>query len=187
MNHKFPDLKTERLILGQALWTDIPKIVEYAGAKRISDMTLNIPYPYAEKDAIWWINSANEGFKAKNQYTFAMRLKSNKDFVGGVGLKLDLRFNHAVLGYWIAEPFWKKGYTTEAVQAILQFGFETLDLNKIYATHLIENPASGRVMQKNGMIKEGELVEHYRKNGEYKSIYQYRLTKTEYERLKINH
>jgi len=107
-----------------------------------------------------------------------------KEFIGGVGLRVDKFHNRAELGYWVAEPFWNNGFITEAVTAILEFGFNTLKLNKILATHLVENPASGKVMIKNGMIKEGELVDHYKKDGEYKSVLQYRLTKREFEALK---
>ncbi len=50
--------------------------------------------------------------------------------------------------------------------------------------HLIENPASGRVMLKNKMVKEGELIEHFKKRDKYFSLYQYRMTKGEY--LNVN-
>ena len=84
------------------------------------------------------------------------------------------------MGYWLAEPYWNQGYTSEAAAALLQYGFNTLGLHKILATHLVENPASGKVMIKNGMIKEGELKDHAKKNGVYRSLIQYRLTKEEY-------
>jgi RimJ/RimL family protein N-acetyltransferase len=64
---------------------------------------------------------------------------------------------------------------------VLTFGFRQLELNKIYATHFLNNPASGKVMEKNGMVKEGELKEHIRKNGEYLSLVQYRLTQKGYQ------
>lgn len=181
----FPEVKTERLILGQIRWTDIPTIVRYAGDREIASTTMNIPHPYQEKDAVFWINSANQGFQARTQYTFGIRLKATDAFIGGIGLRVHRRYNRAVLGYWIAKPFWNKGYATEAAAAMLYFGFATVGLNKIYATHLVENPASGKVMIKNGMIKEGELLEHYKKDDEYKSILQYRLTQTEFNEKKL--
>ena len=94
------------------------------------------------------------------------------------------------LGYWIAEPFWNEGYATEAVGAILKFGFETLGLNKVIAVYLPTNEASGKVMIKNGMIKEAEFKNHDVKRGHtkddnvYVSLIQYRLMKSEYETLK---
>ncbi len=178
---RFPVLTTDRLILDEITVSDIPKIIEYAGSIKVAEMTLNIPHPYAEKDAVFWINSANQGFKKKTQYTFAIRLSDSKEFIGGIGLKIHARFNRGELGYWIAEPFWSKGYTTEAARAILKFGFEKLALHKILATHLVENPASGKVMINNGMIKEGELKDHVKKGESYKSVVQYRLTLKEFK------
>lgn len=180
---QFPEIKTSRLTLAKLTYLDIPKIIEYAGNKKVAETTLNIPHPYKEKDAIYWINAANNGFENKTQYTFGIRRKTTNEFIGGIGLIINKKFDRASLGYWIAEPFWKKGFATEAVKAILKFGFEQLNLNKIYATHLLENPASGKVMVKNGMIKEGELKDHTKKGNVYRSIVQYRLTKAEYESL----
>jgi len=178
---EFPIIKTERLILGKVSFHDIPKIIEYAGNKKVAENTLNIPHPYGENDAVFWVNSANYGFATKTQFTFGLRLKTTNEFIGGMGLKIDKKFSRATLGYWIGEPFWNKGYVTEAVGAILKFGFQELNLNKIYATHLVENPASGKVMIKNGMIKEGELKDHTKKGDLFRSLFQYRLTQKEYD------
>ncbi len=177
----FPVLRSHRLILDQLQHADIPLIIAYAGSENLSRSTLNIPHPYQEKDAIFWIESAYEGFRNKTQYTFAIRLQSTGEFIGGIGLRVQERFDRAAMGYWVAEPFWNLGYVTEAVKAMLKFGFETLGLHKIYATHLLDNPASGKVMIKNGMIKEGLLKDHTKKDGCYRSLLQYRLTKDEYE------
>lgn len=179
--NSFPKRNSNRLILDKISYSDIPKIIEYAGTKKIAETTLNIPHPYKEEDAIFWINSANNGFKNQDQFTFGIRLKSTSEFIGGIGLKINNRFNRAELGYWIAEPFWNKGYASEAVGTVLKFGFETVGLNKIYAFHLVENPASGKVMIKNRMIKEGELKDHTKKGETYRSLVQYRLTRSEFE------
>ena len=178
---KFPEIETNRLLLRKLSFEDIPKIIEYAGNKKVAEATLNIPHPYKEEDAIFWLNSANTGFKKKIQYTFAIRTKINNEFIGGIGLKININFKRGVLGYWIAEPFWNKGFATESVGGILKFGFNKIKLNKIYATHFFENPASGRVMIKNGMIKEGELKDHTKKGDLLKSLIQYRLTNKEFE------
>lgn len=159
---------------------DIPNMVQYANNSKVSRMTLTMPYPYREKDAISWINMANEGFEDQNHFVFAICLLPDGDFIGGIGLRVNKRFNNAELGFWVGEPFWNKGYVTEAAGEILEFGFEQAGLHKIYAAHLIENPASGKVMIKNGMIKEAELVDHIRKGDQYLSLIQYRITKKEF-------
>jgi RimJ/RimL family protein N-acetyltransferase len=176
-------LESERLILNSLSYKDIPKIIEYANNSKISDSVINIPFPYFEKDAVFWINLANQGRKSGYVYNFAVRLKEDKnlDFMGGIGLMLDPKHNRAELGYWIAEPFWNKGLMSEAVGKVIEFGFETLELNKVIANHFPSNPASGKIMIKNKMIKEAEIKEHFKKGDNYLDIIQYRLTKEEYK------
>lgn len=188
-NPKNLQLKTERLLLNSLSYKDIPKIIEYADNPKISDNLINLPYPYTEQDAIFWINLANQGRETGETYKFAIRLKEDKNlgFIGGIGLLVDEKHNRAELGYWIGEPFWGKGLMSEAVGRMLQFGFETLQLNKIIANHFLSNPASGKVMIKNKMIKEAEIKEHFKKGDSYLDIIQYRLTEQEYKNQhKIN-
>jgi len=178
-----PTLVTERLILDQIIPVDIPNIVAYAGNKKITNTTRTMPHPYFEEDAIAWINMANQGFKNKDMFIFALRDKVDKSFKGGIGLTLNTENNRAEIGYWIAEKFWGMGYTTEAVKAVLKFGFEKLELNKITAVYIDTNIASGKIMDKNGMVKEGELKNHDIKLGEYQTLIQYRMLRSEYDAL----
>ena len=186
---QFPILKTKRLILDQIKPSDIPNIVAYAGNIKIVENTRSMPYPYHEEDAISWMHVANSGFKAKDNYMFAIRFSDTLSFIGGIGLTIDQENNRAELGYWLAEDFWNMGLTTEAVKAIIKFGFEELKLNKIFAVYLTSNEASGKVMIKNRMVKEAEFKDHDVKRGHtiedniYVSLYQYRMTRSEYESL----
>ena len=175
---QFPKLATERLFLDQITPADIPDIVTYAGNKKIADNTRTMPHPYLAKDAMAWINMANEGFRNKDNYIFAMRNRDDTTFMGGIGLTLELAHNRAEIGYWIAERFWKMGYTSEAVKALLKFGFGQLHLNKIVAAHIHTNVASGKIMIRNGMVKEGEFKNHDLKNGDYVTLVHYGLLKT---------
>jgi len=179
----FPILHTPRLILGQLEVSDIPRIVEYADNPNIANNLKALPQPYREKDAISWLHHAREGFDSQRVYIFKLGLKETNEFIGGMGLHLKKEHHKAEVGYWIGEPFWNKGYATEALRAILKFGFEALDLNKIYAMYYDFNPASGRVMENNKMIKEAELVDDEFKHGKFAAHIQYRLTKREYEAL----
>ena len=73
-------------------------------------------------------------------------------------------------GYWLGKDYWNKGYATEAVKAVIGYGFEKLRLNRIYAGHFTKNPASGRVMQKTGMTHEGLGREHILHWGVYEDM-----------------
>ena len=102
---QFPRLLTKRLILDQIKPTDIPDIISYAGNINIVKNTRTMPHPYHEEDAISWINMANQGFKNRDNYIFAMRFRDTHAFIGGIGLTLDKENNRAELGYWLAEGF----------------------------------------------------------------------------------
>lgn len=180
----FPELHTERLKLRRLQLTDLPLLVQYANNKKISDQIINIPFPYTEDDAVQRLNFVIQGFAAGERYVFVITKDHENQLIGEIGLHLDKHNNIAQFGYWIAEPFWGQGIASEALTAVLQFGLETLQLQKIYATHYTDNPASGKVMLHNHMIKEAELKDHYRIDGAYKSVAQYRLTIDEYKTLK---
>ncbi|AFM05252.1 acetyltransferase, ribosomal protein N-acetylase [Bernardetia litoralis DSM 6794] len=185
MDNENIQLETERLILNSLSYKDIPKITAYLQNPKISENVINIPFPYSEKDAIFWINLGNQGRESKEVYNFAIRLKEDEklNFIGAIGIRLDKKHNKAELGYWLGEPFWGKGFMSEATKRIIKFGFEILELNKINATHFLHNPASGKIMIKNKMIKEAEIKEHFKKGDIYLDIIQYRLTRKEYKNL----
>lgn len=172
---KFPILQTERLILSQLEEKDIPFIVELLQHRIFSDLTSNIPYPYVENDARSWVEMSKEAFENNTGYTFAIR---NKEWqiIGAIGLH-DRDDDKAELGYWIGIPYWNKGYVTEAAKAIIDFGFNELKLNKIFATHFPHNPASGRIMEKAGMEQEAVLIKEVKKDGEYFDLVRYCILK----------
>ncbi|MFP8894948.1 GNAT family N-acetyltransferase [Chryseobacterium sp. EZn1] len=172
---KFPVLQTERLILSQLEEKDIPFIVELLQHRIFSDLTSNIPYPYVENDARSWVKMSNEAFKNNTGYTFAIRNKEGQ-IIGAIGLH-DRDDDKAELGYWIGIPHWDKGYVTEAAKAIIDFGFNELKLNKIFATHFPHNPASGRIMEKVGMEQEAVLIKEVKKDGEYFDLVRYCILK----------
>ncbi|WP_126973411.1 GNAT family N-acetyltransferase [Gynurincola endophyticus] len=179
----FPSIKTSRLILDELTLADVPLMVKHLSNPAIAAVTLNIPYPYSEKDALSWIYHADQCFKAESHFIFAIRQKKDKAFIGCISLALDKRHHRTELSYWLAEPFWGKGLVTEAAKSIMYFAFNTLQLNKITANHIVENPASGKVMVKCGMLKEGYLKQHIHKKDRFYDIVIYGLTKEEYTKL----
>ncbi|GAA4507786.1 GNAT family N-acetyltransferase [Hymenobacter ginsengisoli] len=176
----FPQLTTSRLRLRAFALADVPHLVALAGNYEVAKNTLNIPHPYGVEDARRWVQLTQENIERQTGYAFAIELQATGEFIGGIGLTVERRFDRAEAGYWLGQPYWGQGLASEALAAVLRFGFEKLALNKIYATHIAENPASGRVMLKNGMVKEGELAQHAKRDGRYYDLWQYRLTRAEY-------
>jgi RimJ/RimL family protein N-acetyltransferase len=166
-------LETKRLSLRRPLQKDVPAIARELNNKHISDNTLTIPYPYGKEDAIHWVKKNQQEWKDKTSFTFVITLKKTGELIGAMGLHLQPMHDRAEAGYWIAEPHWNNGYATEALKAVLEFGFTQLHLHKIFATHMVHNPSSGKVMMKAGMIKEAKLTEHFKKGGKYVSVIQY--------------
>ena len=166
----FPVLHTTRLLLRKITIDDIPSLLKYGNNKKISDNIVNIPYPYEEPNAVFRISYVHQGFKNKQRYVFSIVWKAEEEFIGEISLHLDDKKQFAEIGYWIGEPFWGKGVSSEAVKAILKFGFEKLELKLIFGTCHTENPASGKVLEKNGMKNAGTTG----------NVSQYRITREEY-------
>lgn len=158
-----PVLETARLLLRPFRGEDAPEVQRLAGAFHIACTTLRIPHPYPDGAAEAWIASHPEQFERGEECAFAVTDRSDGRLLGCVGLELCLPHLRAELGYWITKAFWGRGYCTEAVAAVLGYGFEAWNLNRIQAQHFSRNPASGRVMQKLGMSHEGRLRQHLRK------------------------
>ncbi len=169
MKTTFPEIETVRLFLNQPNENDLEDIVKILNNPIYAKNTINIPFPYSKDSAKFWLELAKEGFKNTNHYIFAIRLKESCELFGAIDLCIDKRFNKAELGYWIGENHWNNGYASEAVKAIIDFGFKTLNLKRIFASHFDFNVSSGKVLEKSGMKKEGFLKYHTAKNGEYQN------------------
>ena len=168
-----PTIQTERLILRPFTYNDAPRVQELAGAPEIARMTLNIPHPYEDGMAEQWIATHHSTFFEKKGVVLAITLAKSSDLVGAIGLTAKPPHQRAEMGYWIGVPYWGNGYATEAAKALMAYGFETLNYHKIYAGHLKQNPASGRVMVKAGMVWEGEMVDHAFMDGQFHTLVYY--------------
>ena len=85
----------------------------------------------------------------------------------------------AELGYWIGVPFWSKGYCTEAAKAVVEYGFKILGYHKITSRHIESNLASGKVMEKASMSKEGRLIDEVIKDGTFHTLIVYGIINSE--------
>lgn len=177
---KVPVLETERLSLRPFLLSDASDVQRLAGNWAIADTTLNVPHPYEDGMAEAWISAHQPGFESGDLAVFAITLKSGNELVGAVSLQVDRCFDRANLGYWIGEPFWGLGYCTEAATSIVEYGFAELKLQRLHAGHLARNPASGRVMQKIGMLMEGTARQHTKKWGKFEDLVLYGLLRDEW-------
>ncbi|MFK7951156.1 MAG: GNAT family N-acetyltransferase [Saprospiraceae bacterium] len=108
--------------------------------------------------------------------------KSSDDVIGHCGFHhWEKRYNRAELGYFLNETARNKGYMKEAIQALINFGFENMDLNRIEAFIAPQNSPSIGVVKHLKFTKEGLLREHHKINGQFYDSFVFRLLKSEYE------
>jgi [ribosomal protein S5]-alanine N-acetyltransferase len=170
--HPQPTLETARLILRPFTLPDAPDVQRHVSDRDIAAMTLSIPHPYPDGGAEQWISNHPAKYSEGNLVSFAIIERESGALAGAMGLTPEHGHGEgrAELGYWIAKPFWGRGYATEAGRAMIAFGFESLGLNKIHAAVFTKNPASDRVLRKIGMKWEGRLREHDFKWGAFEDI-----------------
>ena len=166
-----PVLATDRLLLRPFTLADAPEVQRIAGDYDIASRTLDIPYPYLDGVAETWIATLAPGFGQGVQIVYAVTRRGDPGLVGAVGfVGIDHSHGRAELGFWIAKSCWGRGYATEAARALIGYGFSVLGLHRIHAMHFSRNPASGRVMEKCGMVHEGRFRGHVKKWGIYEDV-----------------
>jgi RimJ/RimL family protein N-acetyltransferase len=182
-----PRLLTPRLVLRPFALTDAPDVQRLAGAREVASTTLNIAHPYPDGAAEAWISTHASSWASGESITCAVTRRDaaaeheSGALVGAISLSIEAAFDRAEMGYWMGVPYWNQGYCTEAACELLRYAFEVLGLNRVMATHLVRNPASGRVMQKAGMTYEGCLRQHAKKWGQYDDLALYAILREEYE------
>lgn len=145
-------IRSERLFLRPGWpedWAELHALIDDEAVVR---NLARAPWPYSPDDA--------RAFAASPQGTrhphFFITLPGahGSRLVGGVGLARDC--DESVVGYWIAQAHWGKGYATEALRSILSLA-RTLGHGRIVAHRFADNPASGRVLEKAGFCPTGEI------------------------------
>lgn len=178
-------IETKRLILRQVKMKDVPALVENINNLNVSRWLLVVPYPYKKKDGIWYVKNVAEKMKKKprEDYPFSIELKSEKRIIGGIGMhKVNMFSRTAEVGYWLGEKYWRFGYGSEALEALIDFAFKKLKLRRLQAGVFAGNPSSGKLLEKFGFIYEGTWRQSQRSkaDGKIKDECWYGLLKSEY-------
>lgn len=173
-------LDTDRLRLRPLAMDDAAIIEELAGDYDVAKTTLTIPHPYPEGTAKDFIASVKEMEEKGRIVIFAITEKGSNQLLGIINLSITTAYERGELAYWVGKPYWGMGYGTEAARALMKYGFEEKQLNKIYAQTFINNPGSQRIMEKIGLKYEGTLRQHVARFGDFHDLASYGLLKTEY-------
>jgi RimJ/RimL family protein N-acetyltransferase len=155
-----PTLRTPRLVLRPFSAGDAADVRRLAGERDIAATTLTVPHPYPEGAAEEWIVAHAGRVTRGEAAVFAVTLADTGALVGAIGLEIQAEHSRGELGYWVGKPYWGRGYATEAGRAVVRFAFQELGLSRVFACHFKVNAASGRVMEKLGMRREGKFRRH---------------------------
>jgi [ribosomal protein S5]-alanine N-acetyltransferase len=159
------EIKTARCVIRPWRLDDKANLIHNANNPRIArNMTNIFPVPYTSSDADGWLDARELDEEPLENYA----IEIEGVVAGGIGIHpgKDVRSGTAELGYWLGENYWRQGYMTEVVKAIVPHAFECFDLHRLEAYHFGWNPASGRVLVKAGFRLEGRLRESIRKGDE---------------------
>jgi RimJ/RimL family protein N-acetyltransferase len=149
--------RTERLLLRPGWAEDAPALARAIADEQIVRNLATAPWPYALKDAEAFLASPRD--PVMPSFLITERTASAPRIVGSCGL--GRRPSGAVeLGYWIARPHWGKGFATEAGRALIDIA-RTLKLPRLEGSHFVDNPASGRVLEKLGFVPTGLSAARY--------------------------
>ena len=149
-------METARLLLRPWLDSDAEMLFKYASDPDVGPRAGWPPHKSVEES----LEIIRTLFH--NDTTWAIVLKETGEAIGAIGYgpscdcKLPARDGEPIVGYWVAKPYWNQGICTEALNLMLEHIKAAADIPSLISGHFVDNPASGRVMEKCGFVPTGE-------------------------------
>ena len=176
-----PELETSRLVLRPLKMKDAKDIFAYTSDPDVARYVLWEPHKTVAdtRNYIRYIRALyHRGLPA----SWAVTLRESGQVIGTIGFMWYSDANSAAeIGYSFSKAHWNMGYATEALRAVIDSVFRTLPVNRLEAQHDVRNPASGRVMEKCGMRKEGVLRQRIKNKGEFVDVALWSFLRTDLE------
>lgn len=171
-------IKTPSLTLRPIQRDDAPTIAHLCNDETLIRNTSRLPFPYTLTDAEAFVEMAQDELNADKEYRFA--ICENGILVACAGI-MRTGNNTFELGYWVGHDARGRGIATQGARAVCQFGFSNQHADKISAGHFVDNPASGRILEKLGFQKTGETLPTFsRGRGEDVETIRYSMTPAEF-------
>lgn len=175
-----PKLKTNRLILRKMTLYDSQDMYEYASDPEVTKYVI-WDYHKSIDDSISFLKSIIKKYENMEVSGWGIEYKNNNKFIGTCGYVLWVPTHSlAEIAYALSRKYWERGLMTEAVKEVVKFGFEKMNLNRIYARCMVENVGSYKVLEKAGMKFEGVLREQMFIKGAFRDMKIYSILKKEY-------
>ena len=165
-----PAMVTPRLTLRPVRMSDAQDIFEYSKDPEVARHVLWDAHRSIHQTR-GYIRYLLKQYRNGQPCSLVIELTQEKKVIGTIGFMWLQRENRsAEVGYSLSRPYWNQGLMTEALRAIIAFGFDKLNLNRIEAQCESDNPASGRVMTHVGMQYEGRLRQRLYNKGRYTDV-----------------
>jgi ribosomal-protein-alanine N-acetyltransferase len=180
--HPFKNLETERLLLRRVSIDDLNEILELRGNPETMKF---IPRPLVktEEDALNHFKMIDEKIEKNEGINWAITVKGNPKLIGIIGhYRIQPENHRCEIGYMILPQYNGQGIVTEAIKAVLEYGFEDMNMHSIEAVIDPDNIASERVLQKNGFIKEAHILENEYYDGKFWDTVIYSILKRNFKK-----
>ena len=162
-------LETERLILRYLRVSDTHDI--FININHDKDVLKYFIDKYRENECEMTLDRTIEYCLDNNRYLFGIELKTTHEVIGVI-LQCstpDKVFNTTEIGFAVGKKYWNQGYTSEAFRKMIEFMF-SLDIHKVCASHIVDNNASKRVIEKCGLTYEGRKKEEVYYHNQYHDV-----------------
>lgn len=162
----FPILHTQRLDLIEIRQEHLGDIFKLFGDENVTRYYNLLPFQ-TEQDGQKLVDWFRTRFQEGQGIRWGIALKGSEHIIGTLGFNNFTRQHRANLGYDLQTAYWNNGYITEALRAVITYGFHTLEVNRIEAEVMQGNIASEKVLEKLGFRNEGLLCDWMLWNGRH--------------------
>lgn len=152
--------ETERLIARVPVSADAPRITELFQEKALAWNLGRAPWPYALSDAHNWIDNLAKTRAAGTEYGVVLD-HADHGLIGSVGM-LHVQDDIWECGYWVGKPYWGNRFAGEATRGLFDWAEVKLGITRYISGHIIDNEASGRVLERLGFVKVGTTTHYVR-------------------------
>lgn len=181
MNDNYmPDLQTPRLLLRKLTMGDAADIYAYSKDPQVARYVLWSPHASISESRAYLRYTLRQ-YRNGEPAPYGITLRQTGRVIGTIGFAF-VNYEHsaAEIGYSLARDEWNHGYMSEALSAMIRYGFEHYRLYRIEAMHDVRNAASGRVMEKCGMRYEGTLRGKLYSKAEHIDVCLYSIIRPEF-------
>jgi Acetyltransferases, including N-acetylases of ribosomal proteins len=171
-------LESDRLVLKPTEVEDLGYLLNLRWDKDVMDFLIHDPI--SQKDQDNWFNGLK---KTDLSMTIFLKEVNGKIIIGTIGLyQINYRHQRAVWRIRLDPAYQKKGYAKESINMLLDYGFNTLNLNKIISDSFADNDAIVKLTLKLGFKEEGLLKNHYFHKGKFRDAIQFGLLRDDFNK-----